>query len=104
MARKTPMELAEAVLLPQIKLAASLRLDMFAKTRQYDNILSACTYATSTVPKFQQEGQYTVEARDATWAKLYEIWHAVIVGERPVLQSFAEIEPGLPELAWPNEP
>ena len=42
------------------------RLDDFAKTRNYDGILSACTYATSEVPKFNAEGVYCVQIRDAT--------------------------------------
>lgn len=77
------------------------RLDEFAKTRNYDGILSAATYATSTVPKFQQEGQYAVEARDLTWAKLYEILAEVEAGTRPAPTSYADIEPELPVLAWP---
>lgn len=81
--------------------AAQIRLDVFARTRNYDGILSAATYATSTVPKFQQEGQYAVEARDQTWAKLYEILAEVEAGTRPVPTSYADIEPELPVLAWP---
>ena len=57
---KTAKELAaEALALQQsIVQATQARLDDFARTRSYDGILSACTYATSTVPKFQAEGQY----------------------------------------------
>lgn len=77
------------------------RLDDFAKTRNYDGILSAATYATSTIPKFQVEGQYAVEARDATWSKLYEILAEVEAGTRPVPASYLDIEPDLPVLAWP---
>lgn len=77
------------------------RLDDFARSRGYDNILSACTYATSTVPKFQKEGQYCVEARDATWAKLYEILAEVEAGTRPMPSGFADVEPLLPPLEWP---
>lgn len=102
MGKKTEMELLESVLLPQMKDGAQLRLDRFARTRQYDGILSAATYATSTVPKFQAEGQYAVEVRDATWNALYAIWDEVKAGSRPVPKSFAEIEHELPPLAWPE--
>ena len=61
----------------QYTAAVQEHLDAFARTRNYDGILSAATYASSTVPKFQAEGQYAVEARDATWAKCYEILAAV---------------------------
>lgn len=77
------------------------RLDEWAKTRNYDGILSLCTYATSTVPKFAAEGQYAVQARDATWATLYTILAEVEAGTRPVPSGYADIEPELPALAWP---
>lgn len=77
------------------------RLDDFARTRDYDGILSLCTYATSTNSKFQTEGQYGVESRDATWAKLYEILDEVEAGTRPVPSGYDDIEPELPVLAWP---
>jgi hypothetical protein len=78
------------------------RLDSFAQTRGYDGVLSLCTYATSANPKFMQEGQYGVEARDATWTKLYEILAEVETGTRPVPSSYAEIEDELPVLVWPE--
>jgi hypothetical protein len=78
------------------------RLDTFAATRNYAGILSLCTYATSTNAKFQAEGQYGVEARDETWAKLYEILAEVEAGTRPVPIGYAEIEPELPVLVWPQ--
>ena len=76
-------------------------LDAFAKIRNYDGILSLCTYATSSVPKFRAEGQYGVQARDLTWAKLYEILAEVESGTRPLPAGFAEIETQLPPLVWP---
>lgn len=78
------------------------RLDDFARTRNYDGILSLCTYATSTNVKFQTEGQYGVQARDNTWATLYEILDEVQSGTRPMPSSYADIEPELPVLSWPN--
>ena len=84
--------------------ATQQRLDDFARTRNYDGILSLCTYATSTVPKFAAEGQYGVEARDATWAKLYEMLAEVQAGTRPMPTGFADIEPELPVLQWPTKP
>ncbi|MDR2489019.1 MAG: hypothetical protein LBD42_05975 [Desulfovibrio sp.] len=81
--------------------AIQSRLDAFAQTRGYDGILSAATYATSTVPKFAAEGQYAVEARDATWAKGYEILDAVLSGQRP-MPTIEEVMEELPPLAWPE--
>jgi hypothetical protein len=77
------------------------RLDEFAQTRNYDGVLSLCTYASSANTKFRQEGQYGVEARDATWSKLYEILAEVQEGTRPVPSSYADIENELPALVWP---
>jgi len=81
--------------------ATQIRLDDFARTRNYDSILSACTYATSPTAKFAQEGQYCVDARDATWATLYQLLAEVQAGARPLPSGFEEIEPLLPVLAWP---
>lgn len=78
------------------------RLDDFANTRNYDGILSACTYATSSVPKFAEEGQYCVEARDNTWSVLYSILADVEAGTRNIPSSYSEIELELPVLVWPN--
>ena len=80
--------------------AIQAHLDGFARTRNYDGILSAATYATSSVPKFRSEGQYAVEARDATWAKAYEILGAVMTEQRP-MPTLEEVIAELPELAWP---
>ena len=81
--------------------ATQLRLDGFAQTRNYDSILSACSYATSKTVKFQVEGQYCVEIREATWNKLYEILAEVKSGIRVAPISFTDIEAELPALAWP---
>ena len=77
-----------------------LRLDTFAQSRNYDSILSASTYATSAIPKFQSEGQAAVNARDATWATLYTILGEVQGGTRPMPAGYADIELELPELVW----
>lgn len=81
--------------------AVQARLDGFARTRNYDGILSAATYATSTIPKFAAEGQYAVQARDATWAKLYQIMDEVTAGTRAAPSGYDVIAPDLPVLTWP---
>jgi hypothetical protein len=86
----------------EIMTATQQRLDTFAKTRLYDGVLSLCTYATSPNPKFKAEGQYGVEARDTTWATLYEIMEEVQAGTRPMPSGYSEIESELPVLQWPN--
>ena len=78
-----------------------MRLDTFARTRNYDGILSACTYATSAVPRFKSDADYCVTARDATWATLYEFMAEVQAGTKPMPTGFASVEPLLPVLSWP---
>ena len=81
--------------------AVQMYLDDFAKTRNYDNIFTAATYATSKNPAFAAEGQYAVEARDETWARCYQILNEVMTGQRPE-PTLEEIMAELPALAWPD--
>lgn len=83
--------------------ATQARLDTFAQTRYYNGILSAATYATSAVPRFASDGQYCVNARDTTWGTLYQLLGEVQAGTRPMLSSYADVEPFLPVLEWPDE-
>lgn len=85
----------------EIVASVQTRLDDFAATRNYSGIMSACTYATSTVTKFATEAQYCVEVRDATWATCYAIMADVQAGQRPMPTGYADIESELPELVWP---
>ena len=94
---KTPEEIQK-----EVTEGTQLRLDTFARTRNYDGILSACTYATSSIPKFQAEGQYCVNVRDSTWAALYSILAEVQEGTRPIPSSYEDIEGDLPALTWPE--
>jgi len=82
--------------------ATQQRLDDFARTRNYDGMLSLCTYATSSNVKFQAEGLYGVDLRDATWSKLYEILAEIEAGTRPIPSAYSDIEGELPALVWPN--
>lgn len=92
----TPEEIQSSIIQ-----AVQLRLDTFAKSRNYDSILSASTYATSAVLRFQTEGQTAVNARDNTWATLYTILGEVQAGARPMPSAYADIEAELPALEWP---
>jgi hypothetical protein len=85
----------------EILTATQRRLDEFARTRNYDGILSAATYATSTVERFAAEGQRAVEMRDQTWATLYQMLADVQAGTRPMPTAYGDIEPDLPSLEWP---
>lgn len=75
-------------------------LDNFARTGSYDGILSACTYATSTVEKFRLEGQRCVALRDATWEAAYTILAEVEAGARPMPTETSDIKSSLPTLSW----
>lgn len=86
----------------QITVDVQARLDAFAKTRGYDNIVSACSYATSQHAKYGPEGRYCVTAREETWDVLFQIEADVIAGTRPMPTGYEDIEADLPVLAWPE--
>jgi len=96
-----PVPLTSQQLEAQFTFSIQQRLDVFARQRNYDGILSACTYATSTVAKFKAEGQACVNLRDATWAAAYDILAKVSSGQRPMPTSIADIEADLPAAVWP---
>lgn len=85
----------------QIVTEVQNRLDTFAQSRQYDSIVSACSYATSTHAKYGAEGRYCVTAREQTWDALFAIEAEVLAGTRPMPQNYDEIKAELPALVWP---
>lgn len=87
-------------IMEQIVLTTQERLDDFAKTRNYSGILSACTYSTSSIPKFSAEGQRCINLRDQTWAALYTVLAEVQAGTRPMPESFSSVKSSLPLLTW----
>jgi hypothetical protein len=80
--------------------AVQAHLDAEARTRNYDGILSACTYATSTVPKFKAEGQACVDWRDAVWSQCYTLLAQVQSGATPP-PTVEALVASLPPMAWP---
>lgn len=100
--RKPSKEEQLQILYSDIVTKTQQRLDNFARSREYDGILSACTYASSTIEKFRNEGSYCIEMRDLTWNKLYEMLDEVKNGTRPAPNSYEDIESELPILNWPS--
>lgn len=95
-------EAAASNLIAAATVAVQKRLDDWAKGRNYDGILSLCTYATSSIGKFALEGQRGVDNRDATWSACYAIMGEVQAGTRP-MPTVDELIADLPELLWPGQ-
>lgn len=80
-------------------------LDATAQSHGYDNIISLCTYAGSSNPEWQAEGQHGCNLRDAAWAKGQEIQDAVLAGQRELPtadQVRAEVQTVLSAMPWPE--
>lgn len=77
------------------------RLDLFAKTRGYRDIVAACSYINSGIQKYATEAAYCVSVRDNTWATVYSIFDDCESGARSIPNSYEEIESELPTLNWP---
>lgn len=91
----TEQEIANYLLAVRAEIANVIqtRLDQFARTRQYDNIMAACSYANSTVPKFAEEGAYAALIRDQYWS--------VLITDTVYINA-AAVEPFLLALEWPS--
>lgn len=79
---------------------AQADLDAFAQEKNYDGILSACSYATSGNSAFGAEGQKAVSVRDSYWSGLYGYLDNVKAGVSPVPKNWKEIRDNLPALSW----
>lgn len=86
-------------IIDSITAAVQEHLDTTARLKNYDGILSACTYATSTVPAFAAEGQACVEWRDNCWATCYSVMAAVMQGQRAI-RTAEELIAELPHAPW----
>ena len=75
-------------------------LDDTARQRNYDGILSLCTYATSTNATFAKEGQAGVAWRDSVWVKYYQIVDEVKNGTRATAPTVEELIAELPVFTW----
>lgn len=76
------------------------RLDDFAKSKQYDNILSACSYVNDSNQKYHNEAVQCINLRSLTWDKFSKIMDDIKLGIRPIPNSSLDIENELPKLEW----
>lgn len=85
----------------QLTNAVQQHMDAVAGERNYDSIISCCTYATSLNPKFSAEGQAAVEWRDNVWVVCYDILEEVKSGLRAIPMK-SELIDLLPAIEWPT--
>ena len=83
----------------QYTAAAQAYLDDFARTKTYDGILSACTYASDPDSKLRAEGQRCVGLRSAVWGTAFTILNDIMDNRRgiPTIEQFIS---ELPKLTW----
>jgi|GEM_PF-3578502 hypothetical protein len=77
-------------------------LDNVAKERGYDDIISLCSYATSSNEQFRKEGIAGNEFRDKVWIKFFELSEQIKNGERDLRISSETLCKLLPEIVWPD--
>lgn len=82
------------------KVAVQGVLDAKAQERNYDGILSLCSYASSTNPIFAAEAAAGAAWRDAVWAHCYRALTDVLNNQRQP-PTVAELVAELPAMDWP---
>ena len=89
----------QAAIVEEMKQVIQSHLDDTALTREYDDIVSLCSYATSNDPVFQAEGQAGVIFRDAVWLYANQVRENVLNGLRPI-PGKEELLAELPTIDW----
>lgn len=97
-----PPEPTPEEVLAELTAAVQRHLDDTARTRNYDGILSLCTYAQDPDPKFAAEGMAGVAWRSAVWRTCYSVMDEVLAGTRGI-PTAEELIALLPPFAWPGE-
>lgn len=91
--------LTEAEIQEQLKKIVENQMDVKAQEKGYDDILAACSYATSTDHIFAAEGIACVKWRDAVWRKYIGVLAEIKEGKRDV-PTEEELLAELPVLEW----
>ena len=76
--------------------SVQVELDTFAESWQYESILSAASYANSTVPQYRKEATALIAWRDQVWLACYATLAAVISGSQPAPASTTAFIASLP--------
>jgi len=91
-----------AQIIAQFETAVQDYLDTFAQTWNYESILSAASYANSTVAQFKNEALALIAWRDEVWSSCYAAEAAIQAGTQAMPASPAAFIATLP--ATPTKP
>lgn len=82
---------------------AQMQLDAFARSNEYDSIVSACSYVSSTVEKFRREAECCVSLRDQVWLAAFDVC-SKICGDEILLPHTVEQVVALlrQDVEWPE--
>ena len=78
----------------------SVKLDEFARTKQYKDFVHLTGYRYSAIPNFAAEAMRGYTLRDQIWANLLGYFTEVTSGAVPVPTSIADIDAVIPNLTW----
>lgn len=95
----TAFEPDPEVVKQELKAAVQAHLDSTVQTRNYNGILSCCSYVSSTDSVFAAEGAAALAWRDAVWRYCYNVLADYEAGLRP-LPTAEELIAALPTLNW----
>lgn len=93
---------AKSHLIGQYESSAQSNLDSVAQSWGYDSVVSAVSYANSTIAQFKAEAVALIEWRDAVWSSAYTLLANVQAGKKLAPKTVDEflallpIAPGRP--------